>query len=37
MNRVFVSGLGAVSPAGWGVPALRSALAAGEPLPIGFI
>jgi len=34
MSRVFVSGLGAVSPAGWGVPALRAALAAGEPLPI---
>jgi hypothetical protein len=34
MNRVFVSGLGAVSPAGWGVPALRAALAAGEPLPL---
>ncbi len=33
MNRVFVSGLGAVSPAGWGVPALRTALAAGKPLP----
>ena len=28
-----MSGLGAVSPAGWGVPALRAALAAGEPLP----
>ncbi len=34
MSRVFVSGVGAVSPAGWGVPALRAALAAGEPLPI---
>ncbi len=34
MNRVFLSGLGAVSPAGWGVPALRAALDAGEPLPI---
>jgi 3-oxoacyl-(acyl-carrier-protein) synthase len=34
MKRVFVSGLGAVSPAGWGMPALRAALAAGEPLPI---
>ena len=33
MRRVFVSGLGAVSPAGWGVPALRAALEAGEPLP----
>jgi len=37
MNRVFVIGLGAVSPAGWGVPALRAALDAGEPLPIGRI
>ncbi len=34
MSRVFVSGLGAVSPAGWGVPALRAALQAGQPLPI---
>jgi hypothetical protein len=34
MSRVFVRGLGAVSPAGWGVPALRAALAAGEPLPL---
>jgi hypothetical protein len=34
MSRVFVSGLGAVSPAGWGVPALRAALDAGEPLPL---
>jgi hypothetical protein len=34
MSRVFVSGLGAVSPAGWGVPALRAILAAGEPLPV---
>ena len=33
MNRVFVHGLGAVSPAGWGVPALRTALRNGEPLP----
>lgn len=33
MNRVFVSGLGAVSPAGWGVTALRAALTAGQPLP----
>jgi hypothetical protein len=34
MKPVFVGGLGAVSPAGWGVAALRTALAAGEPLPI---
>jgi 3-oxoacyl-(acyl-carrier-protein) synthase len=34
MSRVFVSGLGAVSPAGWGVPALRAALDAGKPLPL---
>jgi hypothetical protein len=33
MNRIFVHGIGAVSPAGWGVPALRAALNAGEPLP----
>ena len=34
MSRVFVCGLGAVSPAGWGVAALREALAKGEPLPV---
>ncbi len=34
MSRVFVCGLGAVSPAGWGVAALRDALAKGEPLPV---
>ena len=33
MSRVFVHGLGAVSPAGWGVPALRAATANGEALP----
>ena len=33
MTRIFVNGLGAVSPAGWGVAALREALARGEPLP----
>lgn len=32
MSRVFVHGLGAVSPAGWGVPALRDALEKGRPL-----
>ena len=31
MSRVFVHGLGAVSPAGWGVPALRAAAEKGEP------
>ena len=34
MSRVFVCGLGAVSPAGWNVAALREALNKGEPLPI---
>ena len=34
MSRVFVCGLGAVSPAGWSVAALRAALAKGEPLPV---
>lgn len=33
MNRVFVHGLGAVSPAGWGVPALRGAVRVHEPIP----
>jgi 3-oxoacyl-(acyl-carrier-protein) synthase len=33
MNRVFVNGLGAVSPAGWGVGAFWEALIRGEPLP----
>jgi 3-oxoacyl-(acyl-carrier-protein) synthase len=33
MSRVFVCGLGAVSPAGWGVAALREALDRGTPLP----
>ena len=32
MSRVFVRGIGAVSPAGWGVGALRDCLAAGAPL-----
>ncbi|MFM2082629.1 MAG: hypothetical protein RL380_1320 [Verrucomicrobiota bacterium] len=32
MNEIFLHGLGAVSPAGWGVGALREALAQGEPL-----
>jgi len=34
MSRIFICGLGAVSPAGWDVAALRAALAAGTPLPI---
>jgi hypothetical protein len=34
MNRVFVCGLGAVSPAGWNVAALRLALAKVEPMPV---
>lgn len=34
MSRIFVCGLGAVSPAGWDVAALRDALAKGAPLPI---
>src|SRR5258708_637976 len=33
MSRVFLSGLGAVSPAGWNVAALREALDRGQPLP----
>ena len=33
MSRIFVAGLGAVSPAGWKVAALREALAQAEPLP----
>jgi 3-oxoacyl-(acyl-carrier-protein) synthase len=33
MSRIFVAGLGAVSPAGWNVAALRDALNKGEPLP----
>jgi len=33
MNRVFVHGLGAVSPAGWGVAPFRGALEQKQPLP----
>jgi hypothetical protein len=33
-KKIFIHGIGAVSPAGWGVPAFREALARGEPLPI---
>ena len=34
LHRIFVAGLGAVSPAGWNVAALRDALDKGEPLPV---
>jgi hypothetical protein len=34
MSRVFVCGLGAVSPAGWNAADLRAALKRGEPLPV---
>ena len=34
MSRIFVAGIGAVSPAGWNVAALRDALAKNEPLPV---
>lgn len=34
MSRVFVAGWGAVSPAGWNVTALRTALDRDEPLPV---
>ncbi len=34
MSRVFVHGQGAVSPAGWGVPALRASLKNQRPLPV---
>src|SRR3989442_11107430 len=33
-ENIFVRGLGAVSPAGWGVLPLRETLAKGEPLPV---
>jgi hypothetical protein len=34
MSDVYISGMGAISPAGWGVPAMREALKKGEPLPL---
>ncbi len=34
MSRIFVTGWGAVSPAGWNVAALREALAHDGPLPV---
>jgi hypothetical protein len=33
MSEVVIRGIGAVSPAGWGVPALRAALSARQALP----
>jgi hypothetical protein len=35
VTRVAIRGLGAVSPAGWGVPSLRAALAGNTPIPPG--
>ena len=32
LNRVFIQGCGAISPAGWGVSALRDAVRKGKPL-----
>ena len=34
MSGLFVCGLGAISPAGWGVKPLQEALAQGQPLPV---
>jgi hypothetical protein len=34
MSRIFVAGIGAVSPAGWNVAAARAALDQGDPLPV---
>lgn len=34
MKRVLVRGWGAVSPAGWGVAALRDSVARGQPVPL---
>ena len=33
MSRVFISGYGAVSPAGWGVESMRRALEKNDPIP----
>ena len=33
MSRILVRGMGAVSPAGWGVEAMRAALEKAQPLP----
>ena len=35
MSAIVVTGLGAVSPAGWGVPALRGIVHSSQPLPAG--
>jgi hypothetical protein len=34
MSRIFIAGIGVVSPAGWNVAALREALDRGEPLAV---
>lgn len=34
MSAIFLNGLGAVSPAGWGVDALVKAISTNEPLPV---
>src|SRR5262249_53248507 len=34
LSGIFVRGEGAVSPAGWGVAAIREAIARDEPLPV---
>jgi 3-oxoacyl-(acyl-carrier-protein) synthase len=34
VSEIFVTGVGAVSPAGWTVSSMRDALAKGEPLPL---
>jgi hypothetical protein len=33
MNPIYVTGVGAVSPAGWGAPSLYAALESGAPIP----
>lgn len=34
MSRIFVRGIGAVSPAGWGMEPLRGALSSGQAVPL---
>jgi hypothetical protein len=34
VSKIFIAGIGAVSPAGWNVAALRAALGKNEPLPV---
>jgi len=34
VSRVFIRGIGAVSPAGWGMEPLRAAIQQGQPLPV---